>query len=426
MKTSRIISLFAGLIIVMITLTYNSCSKKEENNGTVPLITTKGANDVTSSTAKVGGVVASNGGASVIDRGVCYSTSLNPTIDDLSIQSGSGLGAFDCTIAGLSENTTYYYNAYAINSVGIGYGEQKSFTTQGGGGGDLPTVTTNSVSNITETTATSGGNVSTQGSSSVTAKGVCWSTSSNPTTSDPHTTDGSGTGSFTSNITGLTANTLYYVRAYATNSVGIGYGNQQTFNTLGGGGSGCEGVISVNYQGQTYNTVEIGDQCWFKENLNYQTGTSWCYDNNPANCATYGRLYDWGTALSVCPSGWHLPNDEEWKILEGTVDTQYGVGDPEWNQTGDRGFDAGKHLKSITGWYNNGNGSNSSGFTALPGGHRNSDGSFSSIVHRGFWWSATVHSGTSAWYRNLNYNRDQVNRINSDKTNGFSVRCIKD
>ena len=130
---------------------------------------------------------------------------------------------------------TYYVRAYATNSVGTAYGNEVSFTTINNTT-QLPTVTTSSVSNVTETSATCGGNVTSNGGSNVTARGVCWSTSHNPTTSNSHTINGSDTGSFTSNITGLTAGTTYYVRAYATNSVGTAYGNEVSFTTIANAG----------------------------------------------------------------------------------------------------------------------------------------------------------------------------------------------
>lgn len=126
----------------------------------------------------------------------------------------------------LTAGTTYYVRAYATNSMGTAYGTEISFSTFA-----LPTVTTNTVSSITTNTATCGGNVTATGSATVTARGVCWSTSQNPTISNSHTTNGSGTGSFTSSITGLTAGTTYYVRAYTTNSAGTSYGQQRSFTT---------------------------------------------------------------------------------------------------------------------------------------------------------------------------------------------------
>ena len=168
---------------------------------------------------------------------------------------------------------------------------------------------------------------------------------------------------------------------------------------------------TVTWQGQTYNTVLIGDQCWFKENLNYATGNSWCYDNDHAKCATYGRLYDWETALGVCPSGWHTPSDAEWIIL-----TDYLGGT---NVAGDK-------MKSISGWYNNGNGSNNSGYTALPGGYRDYGGGFGSLAKNATFWSSTEYSSTYSWGRALTYLYDGVYRTYDYKTAGRSARCLQD
>lgn len=178
---------------------------------------------------------------------------------------------------------------------------------------------------------------------------------------------------------------------------------------------------------QFYNTIQIGTQCWMAENLNFETGNSWCYQNNSSNCDFYGRLYDWETALGACPIGWHLPSDDEWKILEGNADTQYGVGDPEWNYQGNRGYNAGKRLKSTNGW-NSGNGTNAVDFTSLPGGYRGTSGSFSYIGYSCWLWSATEHPiySSKAWRRTLSYDKDEINRYHYDKESGFSVRCLRD
>ncbi|MBI9037662.1 MAG: hypothetical protein JEY97_05970 [Bacteroidales bacterium] len=294
--------------------------------------------------------------------------------------------------------------------------------------GGFATVTTATITNITRSTATSGGNVSDDGGSAVTARGVCWSTNQNPTLSDEYTIDGIVTGTFISEITGLAANTTYYVRAYATNSEGSGYGNQETFATPNGGGGGepCPGIPTITYEEQVYNTVLIGSQCWLKENLNYETGSSWCFDNNPANCEIYGRLYDWQTALTACPSGWHLPSDDEWKILEGTVDSQYPIGDPEWDNIGPRGYDAGKKLKSTTGWYSGGNGTNDFGFDALPGGYHSTLGNFYALTGNASFWSSSDYSSSYAWSWVLYYGNDGVSPYLSDKVSGFSARCLQD
>ncbi len=290
---------------------------------------------------------------------------------------------------------------------------------------------------ITDNSAKSGGTVSGDNIGTITARGVCWNTTGNPTLedNDGHTNDGTGTGSFTSSIIGLTEKTTYYLAAYATNEEGTAYGQIKQFTTP----IPC-GQLTIDYHGQTYHTVKIGDQCWMKENLNYETGNSWCYDNNAANCNAYGRLYDWLTIMNgasssdevpsgvqgICPEGWHIPSDAEWKILEGNADTQYGVGDSEWNATGLRGYDAGKRLKSTNGWCSGGNGTDIFGFSALPGGYRGAIGSFSSLGDNGVWWSATESDSTSAWYRYLDYHGGGVIRLDSDKEDGFSVRCVRD
>lgn len=192
-----------------------------------PTVTTTSVSSIGGTTAQSGGNVTADGGATVTARGVCWSTNPTPTTADSKTTDGSGTGSFTSSITGLSPNTTYYVRAYAINSAGTGYGSALQFTTH-----PVPVVTTTAVTNITQTTAQSGGNVTSDGGSAVTARGVCWSTNPTPTITDSKTTDGSGLGSYTSSITGLSANTSYYVRAYATNSAGTGYGSALQFTTL--------------------------------------------------------------------------------------------------------------------------------------------------------------------------------------------------
>jgi len=220
-----------------------------------------------------------------------------------------------------------------------------------------------------------------------------------------------------------------------------------------------ESCGSVTYEGQTYETVIIGKQCWMAENLNVgwvtvgsmdQTDNSmierYCYDNEVDSCAVYGGLYQWaemvqylngatnttswdpvptGHVQGICPPGWHIPSDDEWKTMEGNADTQYGVGDPEWDGTGSRGYDAGKRLKSTTRWVTN-TGTNAFGFTALPGGYRSTGGSFGTLGSYGYWWSSTEDGSSDAWTRYLYYINDDVLRYYYNKDNGFSVRCLKD
>ncbi len=165
---------------------------------------------------------------------------------------------------------------------------------------------------------------------------------------------------------------------------------------------------------QTYTLIDIGSQTWFAVNLNYNTGNSWCYDNNGSNCDIYGRLYTWEAATSACPDGWHLPSDDEWTTL---IDFLGGedVAGGKMKETG------------TTHWNSPNTGAtNSSGFTALPGGYRNTFGSFSIKGYYGGWWSATEYSSTDAWGRKLYYDYDKVSRNYNGKDYGFSVRCVRD
>ena len=200
---------------------------------TIPIgITTNVLTSVTQTTASGGGNINSDGGAAVTSRGVCWSNiNSNPTISNTKTIDGSGIGAFSSSLTGLTPGTTYYVRAYATNSAGTAYGSMKSFTTQSA---TIPQgIFTTTASSITQTTATSGGSITSDGGATITMKGVCWSsTTSTPTISNTNTNNGTGSTSFSSSLSSLTANTTYYIRAYALNSVGIGYGNTVTFTTL--------------------------------------------------------------------------------------------------------------------------------------------------------------------------------------------------
>jgi hypothetical protein len=192
------------------------------------LATTTTVTAITDVTASSGGNVTDDGGASITARGVCWNTSGSPTTSDSKTTDGTGTGAFTSSLTSLSAGQLYYVRSYATNSVGTSYGTQVSFTSL-----HLPVLaTTTTVTAITDITASSGGNVTDDGGASITARGVCWNTSGSPTTSNSKTTDGTGTGAFTSSLTSLSAGQLYYVRSYATNSVGTSYGAQVSFTSL--------------------------------------------------------------------------------------------------------------------------------------------------------------------------------------------------
>jgi uncharacterized protein (TIGR02145 family) len=385
------------------------------------------------------------------------------------------------------------------------------------------TLTTIAISSITSTTALSGGNITSDGGANVTARGVCWATTTAPTIAGSNTSDGTGSGAFASSLTGLTPGTTYYVRAYATNSAGTAYGNEVTFKTLCNlpaapgsitgntdvaanascvaysispvtdatgytwtvpagatitSGQGTTGILVdfgttggnvsvrsenscgnsiytnlnittasisncgtvMDIDGNVYNTVTIGTQCWLTENLKttkYNDGSpipkvsdfgtwsnlvtpAYCWYNNDSSSymASYGALYNWYTVATgkLCPEGWHVPTDGEWTEL---TDNLCGLSAA-----------SGKLKESGTMHWDspNSESTNLSGFTALPGGYRSwTDGAFFSIRDNGSWWSSTTDNSLNAWERAMtNYETPDVRVISANKGYGDSVRCLKD
>lgn len=299
----------------------------------------------------------------------------------------------------------------------------------------LPAVSTSVPTIIDQTSIICGGTVTSQGNSPVTARGVCWSTFQNPTVSGAHTTDGSGTGAFTSQITGLTSATSYYIRAYASNGAGTAYGNQLYFTT--------SFDIVTDIDGNEYLPVQIGTQAWLRENLNVThynngeqipnvpdqamwfglaTGAYVNYNNDQSYASTYGRLYNFFAATDVrniCPAGWHVPSYDEWHTLLSYLG---GV------------TIAGGKMKAI-GTIEQGNGlwyspnfyaSNSSGFTGLPGGIRDDWYDFSILGYEGVFWSSSEFSYDYSRVTILKYNNAVADELTGRKTFGASVRCLKD
>lgn len=308
----------------------------------------------------------------------------------------------------------------------------------------IPTLTTSPISEVSHTTAKSGGNITFDGGEQIFTYGVCWSTSPNPTILDNKTLNGLGAVDFVCSISGLAPFTTYYVRAFATNSVGTGYGNEISFTTLGSS-------FIDSRDGNQYKSVTIGSQVWMIENLRYlpnvmgsdtysltnpcyyvygYNGTSVSEAKATTNYNTYGVLYNWPAAMNgassssanpsgvqgVCPTGWHLPSDMEWRDL-----TTYLGGESV----------AGGKLKEsgYTHWEApNAGATNETGFTALPGGGSTTP-FFCDLEYYGNWWSATEINSTRAWTTYLNSYTTYLG-IYSDSRNakayGFSVRCVKD
>ena len=421
------------------------------NDYGTPSVTTVSVTNITGIGAVFNGNVTDGGELNVTERGFCYGTSSGSlTISGQHVAVGSGLGSFTTSVTGLSSSTTYYMRAYAKNNKGVAYGSVKTFTTSNG----MPVVTTSNLTNISSTTATGGGNVTSDGGFTVTARGVCWSTTQNPTINNSHTTSGSGTGSFVSTLTGLSANTTYYVRAYATNSMGTSYGSQKSFTTQ----AYCGALIVTDYDGNTYNTVQIGNQCWMKQNLrttHFANGASisqgssgstsvayyYNYNSSSLSLAQRGYLYNWSAAMhgasssdanpsgvqGICPNGWHLPSIAEWAQLADYVASQ------SMFVCGANSI--AKALASTTGWYssdetctvgNNQSSNNATGFTAFPAGYWY-NGFYSSEFLAEF-WSSTKYSGN---YNNLALTFElssgypNVELESSNIYFGYSVRCVR-
>jgi uncharacterized protein (TIGR02145 family) len=407
---------------------------------TTPAISgTASATSITSSTATSGGTITADGGATVTSRGLVYGTSsLSSTY---SVTTGTGTGTYTSSLTGLSPATTYYVRSFATNSIGTVYGAETSFTTIA----IAPTLTTTAASSITKYAASAGGTITSNGGSTITASGICWSTTATPTISNSKTTDGTTSGTFTSSLTGLTAGTTYYVRAYATNAIGTSYGAAQSFTTLS------------TPVAQT--SVLIGTQRWTDKNLNvanYRNGDAITYAADAAQWAaansrgegaytylkfasgdagaTYGKLYNWyavNDARGLAPSGYHIPTQAEWTTLRGT---QPGNGTTLKSSTTDWSGEfsnVNNNIRVTTNpSYSNYNGTNSTGFNALPGGSvfpNGTNGNYGTASY----WTSTIDAVTNTkanWtYFFLTFLYDAVDCCGTyELGHGMSIRLVKD
>jgi uncharacterized protein (TIGR02145 family) len=333
---------------------------------------------------------------------------------------------------------------YLFNNQGISIRCVKDYT--------LPTLTTKVISDIGATNAIGGGTVVSNGGTQLTSRGVCWNTSGNPTINDNKSSDGNGSGSFTSNLTHLIPNAIHYVRAYATNSVGTAYGNQVSFTPIYGPAS----VADID--GNTYHTIKIGTQTWMVENLKttrYRNGDfigttipatkdisseatpkyQWAYNGIESNVGDYGRLYTSyavNDSRNIAPEGWHLPSSSEWLKLWTFL------GNDRYLFYGSFDYRIAKSLASNERWTittvtdaigNNLLQNNTTGYMGMPGGMRSRNGIFSESGFKCYLWNAetsTVNTGYGHCFvlRNDEYSVQLDYLLNSQS--GASVRCIKD
>lgn len=397
-----------------------SCTK-EEQQPALPQPETQAVSNITATTARSGVIIAVEGDGEVTAGGICWSTAAMPTVEDDKTNNAISSGTFGSQMTGLTPNTPYFVRSYATTVVGTAYGEQLTFTTQML---TVPTVSTTSIT-ITGASTASGEYAVNESEAEITSRGICWNTTGSPTIANSKTTDGSGSGTFTSSMTGLVAGTIYFGRAYATNSVGTSYGNEIVFGSI------------VDVENTSYNPIAIGTQVWLKENLNtykYRNGDVIpLYDHLPAGTTSwsgtssgavtnyplqnqFGRLYNWYAVTDprgLCPVGWHVPTETEWATLVtflGGVDV---AGGP-LKQTG------------TALWHTNVGATNSSGFTALPGGHRTVSGTYQYVNQSAIFWTSTAVDVNAVWSYSIAGNLTHSHGSGNHRKNGFSVRCIRD
>jgi uncharacterized protein (TIGR02145 family) len=536
-------SLFTNLEIT--SEVYKTDLETTQYSVTIPVLTTRVIDNITGTSARSGGTITFDGGDSIIDKGVCYGLSTNPTIENSSkLSAGSEITTFISNISGLQAGQTYYVRAYATNSAGTAYGNERTFTIVSlatlittivssitdvsaisgievsNFGGETPSafgiccntgatptianklypvtllysrtsgllksytkvldgliedtnyhirayctnstgtaygneiafstnnvvaadVLTTEISSITTTTAVSGGNIVSGGGGIVTARGICWNTSSNPTISNSHTVNGSGLGTFSANLINLVPGTIYYVRAYATTSGGTTYGNEVVFTT-----NELSVLIDLSdLDNNVYYTVIINNQEWIVSNLKttkYADGVSipyiemgtefsadrsgaYCWPNNDIdNRELYGAIYNWYAVNNarglvyfkrngVHETGWRVATKTDWENLA--------------TYLGGNSVTGGKLKENGTEHWASPNigATNETGFTAIPAGVRDYVGNFNFLSKTiAAFWTATQYDTSQAVMRVMYNTIASLGVNNYDKRNGMSVKCVRD
>jgi uncharacterized protein (TIGR02145 family) len=400
-----------------------------------PYTSSTWVSDITAMSATAESRIIWDGGSDLRECGFCWNTSGYPTKADFWCEANMENERFSVRLENLSGGTKYYVRSYAKNKAGLFYGEVKSFTTIAY---KLPSVSAPWVFFVSHNSAMfSGGGVSYDNTYNILSKGICWSTSINPTINDPKLDLGAGFGDLGGIIEGLTPGTVYYLRAYATNVVGTTYGENKVIRTFDG--------FTTDFEGHVYSTVRLGKQEWINRNLETAyfsngdristTGTptvnieqevrplyQWPfqgYDDHPELLDDYGRLYTWYTATDsrkICPTGWHLPSIDEWDELlvhMGGDAATYGILSSSSN------YYWGSPLYA---------GATEGSFLAQLAGFRTVNGQFQYGSNYGtYWWSSTEISSENVYSIYCGKSAvEKVVKLENSKKNGFSVRCVKD
>jgi len=416
------------IILTLFVAAFAAC--KKETKKTLAVISTNSATSITSTSAVVGGTISNTGGTTITQSGICYALNSNPTLSDSLVSaSASGTGSYTATLSNLNSNTTYYYRAYATNGTGTALGAVDSFVTSQG----TATITTSAITNNQALTAQSGGTITNNGGAAVTAKGICWSTSMNPTISSSKTVDAGTGNAFSDTLTNLTLGVTYYVRAYATNSFGTGYGNQISFTVSSTG-------TVTDIDGNTYGTITIGTQTWTTSNLRVRhyrngdpiedgytgvnldttsvTGIFTFANKDTTTASSYGLYYNFGAVTdsrNITPSGWHVPTDADWYVLE----FYEGLKSSDTTTNHDVGFRGTIGGKFLAG--------GSSGLNLqLPGIYCPSCGGYSGFKSYGIFLSSSVAAKGSVWMRGFNVTGSTAPIWRTYATYIGTVRLIKD
>jgi|GEM_PF-2140373 Fibrobacter succinogenes major domain (Fib_succ_major). len=349
----------------------------------------------------------------------------------------------------LTADSVYQDAVFSLEEVGFGL--ERYELNMSLDGPSLPQVQTLEVSNVTTQSALAKGVVTNNGNLPLQSRGFCWSRLPNPTVNDAHVNVPGGVGEFTATLTGLEPAITYYVRAYASNSQGLVYGAELSFTTEGVFHCGNSKVY--DFDGNPYNTLLIGTQCWTRESMrttHYSDGTAipagttsgdtpyrYAPGNDESNVSTYGYLYNWSATMrgaasgqspvqGVCPDGWHVPTDAEWTQLTNTVSSSGFVcgGNPDNNA---------KALAATWGW-NSSNVSCSVGedpssnnvttFTALPAGFYS--GTYSNMGGYVYFWTSTESGSSTSYSRLIRYDNPNVAVRSNGRKNGNLVRCVLD